>query len=464
MEFMLLPIDAHIFPRKKGVFIVGGSIRDLLQERRPLDYDLAVMGDPVTFARQLADRIDGRVVQIGQHGHTVLRVLDRDYFFDILPLNGDTIEEDLLQRDFTINAMALDVSSGNLLDPAGGRQDLAVRKIRMVTGGVFRKDPVRLVRAYRMAASFGFAIDPDTEANIIRDADLISRSAAERVREEFFKILESDRSHIQLDRMAHSGLLLSVFPELKALQNCHWPGRQPGLLLDQTLASYGQLENLCLAGRRTRPVAAGRLSEAADIARSTLLKWCALFHGIGKPAALSAGALQFSGYAAESAALARTIYQRLKFSRRQTEQVQFIVQHHYRPFVLFNAWQRKAPIGRAFIRFFMKCGDLSPDILRLALAIFAGQRPPEDLAALEFAEFIQARIEECDTVLRPRAELPPPLNGNDLIREFGLKPSAKFKHILKHIEQERLARPNLTREQALEMVQNLLKRSQISRE
>lgn len=460
VRFMLLSIDADVFPEKKGVFIVGGSIRDLLLGRKPMDYDLAVKEDPAAFARQLAARIDGHMVQFGQHGHTVLRVIGRDYFFDILPLNGSTIEEDLLQRDFTINAMALEVASGNLIDPVGGRQDLAARKVRMVAGDVFQKDSVRLVRAYRMAASFEFIIDPDTETAIIRDADLITRSAAERTREEFFKILESGRSHAQFGRMADSGLLFSVFPELQVLKNYHLPDHQPTILWDQTLASYGQLENLCAPGRQTQSLAAGRLFEAADIARSSLLKWSALFHSIGKPATLGAGALQFSGYAAKSAVLARTICQRLKFSRQQTDQIQLIVEHHCRPFFLFKAWQKKAPISRAFVRFFLKCGDLSPDILRLALAICEGRRSPKGPADLEFAEFILARIEEYDTVLQPRAALPPPLNGNDLIREFGLKPSAEFKRILQYIEQERLARRSLTREQALELVHNLLKRSE----
>ncbi len=465
--FMLLSIDADIFPEKKGVFIVGGSIRDLLLGRKPMDYDLAVKEDPAAFARQLAARIDGHMVQFGQHDHTVLRVIGRDNFFDILPLNGGTIEEDLLQRDFTINAMALEVASGSLIDPVGGRQDLSARKVRMVAGDVFQKDSVRLVRAYRMAASFDFTIDPDTEKAIIRDADLITRSAAERTREEFVKILESGRSHAQLGRMADSGLLFSVFPELQVLKNYHLPDHQPNMLWDQTLASYGQFENLCAPGRQTRPLADGRLFEAADIARSSLLKWSALFHSIGKPAALSpggAGALQFSGYAAKSAVLARTICQRLKFSRQQTDQIQLIVEHHCRPIFLFKAWQKKVPISRAFVRFFLKCGDLSPDILRLALAICEGRRSPKDPADLEFAEFILARIEEYDTVLQPRAALPPPLNGNDLIREFGLKPSAEFKRILKYIEQERLTRRCLTREQALEMVQHLLRRSESSQE
>ena len=94
-----------------------------------------------------------------------------------MPLNGATIEEDLLQRDFTINAMAVAVSGGSLIDRLGGRQDLASKKIRMVSVDVFRKDPVRLIRAYRLAAAFDFSIDTDTHRILARDAHLISRSA-----------------------------------------------------------------------------------------------------------------------------------------------------------------------------------------------------------------------------------------------------------------------------------------------
>ena len=191
---MILPIDTNVFPWKKGVYLVGGSIRDLLCGRTPIDYDLVVTNDPAGFARELASSTAGHVVEFGKHGHTVLRVILADYYFDITPLNGASIEDDLQRRDFTINALALEVSTGKLIDPAGGQQDLAAKKIRMVNRDVFRKDPVRLIRAYRMAATFDFIIDKDTEAAISLDADLIRSSAAERIREELFKILKSTGS------------------------------------------------------------------------------------------------------------------------------------------------------------------------------------------------------------------------------------------------------------------------------
>jgi tRNA nucleotidyltransferase/poly(A) polymerase len=456
---MQLPIDANVFPQRNGVFVVGGSIRDLLCGRMPVDYDLAVSDDPGGFARSLAARSAGSVVEIGQHGHRVLRVVARDYFFDVMPINGATIEEDLQRRDFTINAMALELSTGELIDPTGGRRDLAAKKVRLVAPDAFRQDPVRLIRAYRMAASFDYAIDPGTEAAIARDADLIRRSAGERIREEFFKILESARFHAQLLRMAHSGLLFSIFPPLLRLKNCRLRTGQPAKFWQQTLDACGHLETLLNCRDLSPAQSAERLYKDLDTARATLLKWAVLLQDIGRPAAAGATA-HFYGHAAKSAAMARGICRELRFSRRQSDVIEWIIRHHLKPFYLFDVRQRGVSVDRAFIRFFMKCGHYTPDILLHALAGFRGRRAAQDPAVDSFAEFVGACIDNYYSILQPRASRPPPLNGDDLIKAFGLKPSAAFKRILKTVAEEHLARQNLTRAQALALVAKLLGKEQ----
>jgi poly(A) polymerase len=122
---MMLPFDTNIFPHKGEVYIVGGSIRNLMCDRTPFDYDVVVQVDPASFAKRLAAKTSGRFVELGKHGQTMQRVVTKDLLFDIMPLKGATIEEDLLQRDFTINAMAVAVSSGSLIDQLGSRQDPA---------------------------------------------------------------------------------------------------------------------------------------------------------------------------------------------------------------------------------------------------------------------------------------------------------------------------------------------------
>jgi len=456
---MILPIDTKFFPRKTGVYIVGGSIRDLFCGRTPIDYDLAVADDPAGFARLLASRTAGHLVEFGRHGHTIRRVVTGDYHFDIMPLNGVSIEEDLLRRDFTINAQALEVSSGNLIDPAGGRQDLAAKKVRMVTWDVFRNDPVRLVRAYRMAATLGFTIEKDTQAAISRDADYIQKSAAERISEELFKILHFAGSHAQLAEMACSGLLFSLLPELSPLKTGRPGDKQPADLFEQTLDAYEHLEKLLNSRDQKPPEPLNRFLIDMDTARQIDLKWAVLLQSVGQPPARTKSAASThhcDAQAVRSATMARGICLRLRFSRCQTEAIEFLIRHHLEPFIGFNARCKKNPDDRAFIRLFMKCGNRTPDVLLHALAGFMARKDQETFAIERFCEFVTEGIDCYYSILRPRAATPPPLNGKDLINDFGLTPSPSFKQILEALEEEHLARDNLTREQALALVKKLL--------
>ena len=469
---MMLSFDTDIFPHKRGVYIVGGSIRDLMCGRKPFDYDVVVQGDPASFAKRLAAKTSGRLVELGKQGQTMRRVVTKDLIFDVMPLNGATIEEDLLQRDFTINAMAVAVPSGRVIDQLGGRRDLASKKIRMVSADVFRKDSVRLVRAYRLAAVFDFSIDADTHRVLARDAHLISRSAGERVREEFFKILQCAASHACLAGMADSGLLFNVFPELLALKHCILPGAHPDNLFEQTIDSYHGLEKLLDAGGQLKKVSGDRLFPDVDPARATFLKWAILLHDIGMPTTQTLAADEINlfyshalksaamapKHALKSAAMARKICQRLRFSRRQTDIIGLIIENHLQPFFLFRAEQKKLPFQKAFIRFFMQCRDLTPDVLLHALAEFMGKKDTQDPGQKEFTEFIRTLIQDYYSVLQPRSSLPPPLTGKDLINEFGLKPSVEFKRILDRIEEERLTQKVLTRQQALKLVEELIKK------
>jgi len=261
--------------------------------------------------------------------------------------------------------------------------------------------------------------------------------------------------------MAHSGLLFNVFPELLALKNYRLPGAHPQNLFEQTIDSYHGLEKLLDAGGQLKKVSGDRLFQDVDAARATLLKWAILFHDIGIPTmqTLTEGeTIHFYSHALKSAAMARKICQRLRFSRRQTDPIGLIIENHLQPFFLFQAQRRKIPFQKAFTRFYMKCRDLTPDVLLHALAEFMGKKDTQDPELKEFTDFIRTLSQNYYSVLRPRASLPPPLTGNDLIKEFGLKPSGKFKRILKRIEEEHLTRQMLTRHQALKLVAELLSR------
>jgi Poly A polymerase head domain/Probable RNA and SrmB- binding site of polymerase A len=160
-------------------WLVGGAVRDELLVRPVLDVDV-VCRDPGHAARAYAKRSGGAPFALSEK-HASWRVVNRNgRTVDFTPVHG-TIEADLLRRDFTINAIALPVSDGEHLDPCGGREDLQLREIRAVSESVFGDDPLRLVRAVRLADELGFRIAPMTRRLIVDNADLVTRAAGERV-------------------------------------------------------------------------------------------------------------------------------------------------------------------------------------------------------------------------------------------------------------------------------------------
>ncbi len=240
----MIRFDSNLFPKTEGAYIVGGSVRDLLLDRSPTDYDIAVSENPEQVAKKMAAATKGRLVKMGKPGQMIFRVVSSDHIFDITSLHGESIEEDLNKRDFTINAMAFDLKSGKIIDCLDSKKDLADKKIRMISKNVFKKDPVRLIRAYRIGACLDFEIEPHTVSAIKNQSKLIKNSAAERVRTEFFKMLGSPKSHSFLSQMADTQLLTAIFPELDALKGCHQNRHHHFDVFEHTLRAYLHLETI----------------------------------------------------------------------------------------------------------------------------------------------------------------------------------------------------------------------------
>jgi tRNA nucleotidyltransferase/poly(A) polymerase len=436
--------DEKIFNKSlwKGAYIVGGSVRDRLLGRTPFDFDVAVFGDAKKFAEHLATVTNGHWVEMGKQGQAVYRVVVDKMILDVSPVNGATIEEDLNRRDFTINAMAYDIASKAYIDCAGGIQDLKNHKIRMVSRSIFERDPLRLIRAYRMGAVFKFKIEPQTVAAIKTDAGLISKSAAERIRTELFKILETKTSHRYILQMAESGLLFAVLPELSSLMGCTQNRYHRFDVFEHTLKAYYHLENILENPTTYFPALGNQQNKWAQKDRAGLLKYCMLLHDIGKPVVKTTdrrGRIHFYGHGKKSADMAKRIHQRLKLSNQASEYTDFIIRNHIRPLFLFNAQQNRNITRKAIARFFMKCGSRTPDLWLHTLADIKGKGDEKDERNTAFIEFARKMITYYHSEYQSKKERPPLISGKDLINTFGLKPSPLFKKILKKVEEARLA-------------------------
>ena len=191
----------------KNIFVVGGAVRDLLLGAHPADVDVACL-DPLACARTLRRK----VIRLGREEHiSAYRTIDGEHAYDFAALLDGSIDADLGRRDFTVNAMAVDLGSGALLDPHGGRRDLAARVVRMVDAANFDDDPLRMLKAIRMAVRLGFAIDGGTVAAIRPRAAAIARVAAERVAYELSVIFSCNAFRSAVALLRETALDVPIF-------------------------------------------------------------------------------------------------------------------------------------------------------------------------------------------------------------------------------------------------------------
>jgi poly(A) polymerase len=451
-----LSFDLDLLPEKMGVYFVGGTVRDILQGQSPVDFDIAVAGNPEKFAETLAARLLTRPIMMGKPGKEAIRIVSKNLIFDVVRLNGASIDEDLKLRDFTVNAMAWSLSQNRMIDPFQGRKDLKEGVIRMVSGACFKKDPIRLLRAFRFAAALGFAIEPNTFAGIKTNAALIMTSAGERTKAELFKLLESDRSYPYLRQMESAGLLFEIFPPLKDLVGCRQNRHHAFDVFHHTLCAYHAMEHFFNHLSDTAPGPDFSPIHHMDKKRQGLLKFAVLLHDIGKPSAASQeanGTIHFYGHGQKSAAMARTIGKTLRLSVDESNYLADIIENHNRPRYLFTLFQKKQLTQKAIVRFFLGCGERTPDILLHAVADHLGKGYNHKNG---FVEFAMHTIRDYFDGYKLKKSEKPFITGHDLIDSFGLTPSPLFRKILTHIEESRLADIIKSRGEALAWVKSFL--------
>jgi len=450
------PFDLNIFPESRGAYIVGGSLRDLLLGRTPADYDIAVSADPEAYAAALSSGIKGKTARIGKSGFDTIRVISEIGVFDVSPIQGTSIRQDLSRRDFTVNAMAYDISVGHIIDPFAGSQDLGDRRVRVVTLGSFRNDPIRLLRAFRICAVLGFHVSRDTRGLIAAEASGIRGSAGERIREELFKFLATDKSHGYLGQMMDTGLLLEILPEMEAMRGHIGDEDHSHDLLDDTLEAYGHLEDIINDPLGVLPDPPPK-DDPIHGKRASLLKCAMLLHGVGKPMARTTdhgGGIRFPGHADRSAGIADGIAVRLRFSNDERRSIGSIIRYHTRPLELLLAGEEERLTHETLTRFFITAGEHTPDILLHSVADGRGRGDPfRDRTFIGFVKGVLARYYQ---EYLPLLSLPPLVTGNDLMESLGMPPSPLLGSILGAVEEARLSGRIRSRNAAISLAEAIL--------
>jgi len=376
-------------------YVTGGCLRDALLGRSPHDIDLSLTADPLDLGRRLAGALGGAFVPLHED-FCIARVVLRDekgsHSIDLLPVRGE-MEDDLAQRDFSIDAMAMPLApfvEGKrkpLIDPCGGMRDLERRLVRALDEDVFRRDPLRLLRAVRLCAELGFSLEPETAALARRDASLLAEAAPERRRDELLRILDSPRAAPSLRLADELGLLEQVLPDLTATRGEEQPPEHYWDVFEHSLETVAALDALLApeepADRHWAPLWRylwAEMKELPDMERHFVeevssghgrvgvLKLGGLLHDIAKPETRTIdenGRMRFFGHAREGAGMVGPILRRLRFSGAEVRLVEAMVREHLRPLQIAKDGP---PSRRALFRYFRDCGDAAIDVLFLSLA------------------------------------------------------------------------------------------------
>ncbi|RIK24228.1 MAG: hypothetical protein DCC54_13940 [Anaerolineae bacterium] len=233
------------------LYLVGGATRDAMLGRVSLDLDLVAPSDGIKLARRVANSLGADVFPLDDErdtGRVIVTHPDGSREkLDFASYRGDSLEDDLRNRDFTVNALAVDLRTMSLLDPLSGAADLRAKKLRACSDASMRDDPIRVLRGIRQAAAFGFQIEPETRKMMKSAAPLLGQVSSERVRDEFLKILEGPQASASVRALDMLGVIHFILPELEAMKGVGQPEPHIYDVWEHTLQVLAALDEILAA-------------------------------------------------------------------------------------------------------------------------------------------------------------------------------------------------------------------------
>jgi len=447
------------------IYLVGGSVRDLVAGKEDIkDIDVLMPAGSESVARAFANKIGGSFFFLDEE-RKITRVVKQTaqdtVQFDFTNFEGPDLYADLGRRDFTVNAMALDLREfvarntvDGLIDLFHGKDDVSSRLIRVVKPEALDEDPLRLLRAVRLTATLGFTMEDKTAAHIRRRSRLVTAPAPERLRDEIFLILSEANAGVHLRLLDSLSLLSPIIPELEPLR-----GFAPGMylahdVLTHSMSTVGYVDSILVDLQNLAPAQAHKvlshLGEPIEhlIPRKAVLRFACLLHDIAKPETLTntEGRIRFHGHDNVGAEKVHFTCRRLRLSRSTEALLVRLVKFHMR---LFNLATAGGPSQGALYRYCRDLGDALPESLILAQA--DARATSEIMPKEKFMDTEKAMLATLDYyyVKFLSTEAKPLVTGNDLIR-LGLQPGPRFREILEEIRERQTEGVLTNRQEALD--------------
>jgi poly(A) polymerase len=444
--------------RGSRCWVVGGAVRDeLMGAPAGTDLDLVVAGEAAPAARALA-RATGAAAFSLSDEFGAWRVVARSHEWqaDINPLRGESVEDDLRLRDFTINAIARPLAGGAAIDPLGGEADLRARVLRLAAPGALAADPLRALRLVRLVCELRLEADADARAAAREAAGGLATVASERVYAELCRVLVSERPAEGIRLALELGLCAVVLPELEALRGIEQSRYHHLDALDHTLEALERTVELerdpgALLGSEHGEALRALLGQplANELRRGGGLRFAVLLHDIAKPqtrAVRADGRVGFPGHDELGAQMATAILTRLRAAGQICAYAATLTRNHLRLGFLVHS----APLGRRELYDYLDACDPAPvDVTLLSLADRLATRGDGSATAIErHLELARAVIGEA--LAWQRSGGPAVLiRGDELARALAIAPGPQLGELLAAIAREAFAGELRDSEQAI---------------
>ena len=436
-------------------YLVGGAVRDALLGKSTCDRDIAIKGAE-RFAQNIAEIFGGTFITLDSEYHIYRVVLqDKLNYLDISEIQGDSIEEDLMRRDFTINAIAYDLKNNEFIDVTGGIEDLKNGILRHIKDENLAEDPLRIIRAFRFASVTGFAITPELQSAIRKYLSLALNPAPERIHYELMKLFGGQNAAKILLFLDEFGLLEEIFPCVNEMKRVTPNSHHHLDLFHHVVETVRQIENTY---ENASPEIREHLGKVdfGGFPRINHLKLAGFLHDIGKFSTWTiepSGRHRFIKHDDVGSKMVIPLLRQWKFSKKQIEYISCMIKNHIYPSSVLAAPDLSEKVMMRYIR---KMEDNVIDNIILARADRLSARGVDVTDTM-----IKNNIEGLEKLLNfylakreTLTPLPKLLDGKEIMELKNIKPSPLLGEIIRNLQEAQVNGDVMTRSDAIKFVEN----------
>ena len=441
----LMELSSLFNDNQFSFYLVGGAVRDFILDIDTKDFDFTTNATPEESKKLLEDN-NYKTTSIGIKYGTIETALE-DLTVHITQFRSDIynensrkpeitdskdINEDLIRRDFTVNAIAFDIDQNELIDPYNGLKDLSEGKLKTPDNPnqSFSDDPLRMIRLCRFISTHGFAPDNETFKSIQQNIERVEIVSKERIRDEFSKLVTGDNVAMGIQALVESNLIDYIIPEIKDLKIEVDPNHHHKDVYEHTL------------------------QVTSKVSSDLILRLGALLHDIAKPATkgIDNGKVHFRHHEVVGARMTKEILSNLKYPKKLISSVALLVENHLRPHTYKMGWT-----DSAVRRYIIDAGDVLDELNELVRCDVTTKNNEKAETIYKYLDDLEKRIKE----VKEKEELKklrPPVDGNEIMKILKIEPGPSLGKIMESLYEQRINEGEVSKEEAIKLAKEVYKK------